>query len=116
MREITVDTKLIAYCGLYCGACKAYIKEKCPRCHDNVKASWCKVRSCCIEHGWASCADCSEYDDVYLCKKYNNIFARVFGFIFRSDRKACIDYIKKEGYDSFASHMADKKIQSFPRS
>jgi hypothetical protein len=28
MKEIVADSKLVAYCGLYCGACKSYLKEK----------------------------------------------------------------------------------------
>ncbi len=30
MKEIVSDPKLVAYCGLYCGACKRYLQEKCP--------------------------------------------------------------------------------------
>ncbi len=30
MKEIVQNTDLIAYCGLYCGACKSYLMEKCP--------------------------------------------------------------------------------------
>ena len=51
MKEIISDPKLVAFCGLYCGACKAYLKERCPGCHDNEKATWCKVRTCCLENG-----------------------------------------------------------------
>jgi hypothetical protein len=27
MKEIVPDTNLIAYCGLYCGSCKSYLKD-----------------------------------------------------------------------------------------
>ena len=37
MKEITVDTKKIATCGLYCGACKKYRMGKCPGCHEKRK-------------------------------------------------------------------------------
>ena len=43
MKEIVADTNLIGYCGLYCGACKRYLKDKCPGCHKNEKAAWCKT-------------------------------------------------------------------------
>ncbi|MBN2383497.1 DUF3795 domain-containing protein [bacterium] len=115
MKEIVVNTNLIAACGLYCGACKAYLRERCPGCKDNVKASWCKVRTCCFEHNWLSCAECTDFEQVNACAKYNNIIARIFGFIFRSDRTACIDYIKKEGREDFARYMTEKKRHTFPR-
>lgn len=37
MKEIAKNTDLIAYCGLYCGACKSYLMEKCPGCHETQK-------------------------------------------------------------------------------
>ena len=49
MKEIVTDTGLIAYCGLYCGACGRYRKDRCPGCHENEKAAWCRVRTCCRE-------------------------------------------------------------------
>jgi hypothetical protein len=64
MREIIADKKLIAFCGLYCGACARYLAEKCPGCRENEKASWCGVRSCCLERGYAGCADCVEFPDI----------------------------------------------------
>jgi len=32
MKEIIADEKLVAKCGLYCGACGAYLKGRCPGC------------------------------------------------------------------------------------
>ena len=43
MKEIVADPKLVAYCGLYCGACGAYLRGRCPGCIENYKATWCKV-------------------------------------------------------------------------
>lgn len=34
MRAIVSNPALIANCGLCCGACKAYLKEKCPGCAE----------------------------------------------------------------------------------
>ena len=42
----------IAACGLFCGACPQKSRGKCPGCRDYEKAVWCKVRKCCLEHGW----------------------------------------------------------------
>ena len=31
MREMVSNPDLAACCGLYCGACKSYLKGRCPR-------------------------------------------------------------------------------------
>lgn len=116
MREIAAaDSKLVAACGLYCGACASYLKERCPGCAANTKASWCKVRSCCLEHSYATCASCKDFPRVQDCKKYNNWIATLFGLIFNSDRKACVARIKEIGVDSFAGEMAEKRTQTIRR-
>jgi len=115
MKEIVADTKMIAYCGLYCGACKSYLKGSCPGCAENKKATWCKIRSCNIEHGYASCADCNEFKNVMECKKFNNFIGRMFGVVFNSDRSACINMIKGKGYESYANFMAENKQQTIKR-
>ena len=116
MKEIVADASLIARCGLYCGACGRYLKEKCPGCARNDKATWCGIRSCCMEHAYASCADCAEFPVAMACGKFNNFISKIFGLIFRSDRGACIRAIKSGGYDGYAAMMAEKKRQSLPRS
>ena len=115
MKEVTTNKALIAFCGLYCGACKSYLKDKCPGCKDNVKATWCTVRACNLEHNYNSCADCKEYPNANECKKFNNPISKIFGFVFRSDRNACIEMIKQKGYDNFVSYMAENKLQSIRR-
>jgi hypothetical protein len=114
LKPIIADKALIAFCGLYCGACHSYLKGKCPGCRDNVKATWCKVRTCGIENNFQSCADCKTIELVD-CKKFNNPVSKIFGLIFNSDRKACIYRIRENGYDNFASEMADNKIQTIKR-
>jgi hypothetical protein len=114
-KQITSDVKQISYCGLYCGACDKYLNGKCSGCADNTKAAWCKVRSCCIENNYKSCADCREFSNVKDCKKYNNFIARMFGLIFQSDRAACIALIKEKGYEGFAGYMAENKIVALKR-
>jgi hypothetical protein len=107
MKEITVDPTLVAYCGLYCGACPRYLKDRCPGCHDNHKATWCKIRSCCVEHGYASCGSCEEYTDPHDCRRFHNLLSRVVGFVLRSDRRACVEQIKELGLEGHATAMAE---------
>jgi len=113
-REITTNKQLIAYCGLYCGACRSYLKGKCAGCSDNVKASWCNVRTCCMENNYLSCADCKK-TELQDCKKYNSFISKAFGFILNSDRAACIQRIKETGYDGFALEMSANKRQTIKR-
>ncbi len=115
MKNIAADKNCIAFCGLYCGACKRYLNGKCPGCRENEKATWCGIRQCCAGNGYASCADCREFTDVNECKKFNNAISKIFGFIFRSNRKACVEMIRKNGYEVFAAEMAGKGLQSIRR-
>ncbi len=115
MKPITADPDAIACCGLYCGACRKYRTDKCPGCAGNDKASWCKVRTCCMEHGYGSCAECTEVADFRDCKHLNNFMASVFAFIFRSDRMASLDLLKDKGREEYATYMAEHERQSLPR-
>ena len=110
MKEIIADTKLLGYCGIYCGACRKYLKGKCEGCIKNVKATWCQVRVCCIENGYVSCADCKIVDKIEDCKKYNTFFEKVFGFIMRTDRKAGVQLIKEKGVEDFINYMVENKL------
>jgi hypothetical protein len=114
-KQITNEVKLIAFCGLYCAACGKYLNGKCKGCPENEKATWCAVRTCCKNNNYKSCADCKEFSNAMDCKKYNNFMSKVFGFIFRSDRNACIEMIKKEGYENFAKYMTENRLQSMKR-
>lgn len=115
MRAITADEDLVARCGLYCGACRSYLKGRCPGCHENAKASWCKVRSCCLEHSYPTCAECLDFSDPNDCPKFNNLIAKVIGVVLNSDRKACVLAIRERGEEGFAAFMAERKRQTLPR-
>lgn len=115
MAEIQNDPTLVAFCGLYCGACGRHVKGACPGCAGNVKATWCRIRACCMTNGYTTCADCRDFSDATACKTYNNFIGRVFGFIFRSNRPACIRRIKEVGVEQFAGEMTERKRHSLPR-
>jgi hypothetical protein len=115
MKEIISDAQSIAYCGLYCGACKAYLRERCPGCHDNEKATWCRIRLCCINNQYSTCADCRQFTDPNDCRIFNNLISRIFSVIFRSNRAACIRQIQDIGIQGHADRMAELKSQSIQR-
>ena len=113
--QTTPQVKLIAKCGLYCGSCGKYINGKCQGCTENSNASWCKIRSCNLENGYKSCADCKEFANPNDCKKYNNFISKIFAVVFKSNRPACIAMIKEKGYEGFAAYMSENGLQSIKR-
>lgn len=113
MKNIEIDEQLIAACGLYCGACRKYLVEKCPGCHRNEKATWCKIRTCVVNHDFCTCAECDK--NVVECKTYSNLIGRIFAFLFKSDRPACIRYIREHGERAFADEMAKRKCQTMKK-
>lgn len=114
LAEIPADNRLIAYCGLYCGSCRSYLKGKCQGCRESVKNSWCGIKKCNIENNFTTCADCT-ITGVRECRKYNNFLSRVIGFVLNSDRAACIERIRLAGPDAFAAEMAGKRMQTIKR-
>jgi len=115
MSDKILDTNLVAFCGLYCGECGAYKRKRCKGCKENAKATWCKIRTCCLDNKFSSCADCSDFKNVADCKKFNNFVSKIFGLIFRSDRKACIDQIKACGREKHAQIMSEQGKPSIKR-
>jgi hypothetical protein len=115
MRQINPDPTLVAYCGLFCGACGSYLKERCVGCSGNDKASWCQIRLCCKGKNIFSCAECAEFPDAMDCKKFNNFMSKIFGLLFKSDRGACIRQIKALGREGHAKKMAELKAQTIKK-
>ncbi len=115
MKRLVADPETIACCGLYCGACGAFLKGHCPGCAGNEKASWCTLRSCCQESGYRSCADCTEFTRAADCPKHDTVLAKLIGLVLNSDRGACVDLIRERGYDGFAEHMTFQGRQTIPR-
>lgn len=113
MKTIISNTQLIAACGLYCGACRKYLSGKCQGCRDNEAASWCKIRTCVRDKGFHTCAECRM--NVAECKTYSNFMAKLFAFIFRSDRPACINFIKEHGEKAYADEMTKRKCQTIKK-
>jgi len=106
--------ELIAYCGLYCAECRKYKNGKCPGCAENQKATWCTIRTCCIDSGYKSCAECTIMP-LAECKKFNNAIGKVIGFVFNSDRAAGVARIKEVGAAQFAAEMDAAKRMALPR-
>jgi len=115
MPAVRDSADLVACCGLYCGACRSYLKGKCAGCAKNEKATWCRIRSCCFAKGIRTCAECAEFADPRACGKFDNFMAKLFGLIFRSDRAACIAQIKRLGLAGHATAMAGMRAHTIRR-
>ena len=46
--------------------------------------------------------------DIKDCRTYNNLIGKIFALIFRSDRQACIRYIRKNGEQALAEEMTKR--------
>ena len=104
---------LVSYCGFYCGACPKYTKGDCQGCKGEspkyaVGFKACKVRPCCIENGFSTCADCNKFSSVKDCKIYNPLMIRFGQFITRTNRRKGIEMIKEKGESEFVKYMIDK--------
>ena len=98
----------ISACGLFCTNCRAFKKEKCPGCQIKARFSSCGVRKCCVEKDITTCAECDGCADYNDCKKVNNFIAKVFKFLFKSDRPAALTMIRDRGRAAF---IADRQTR-----
>lgn len=111
MPETTNDSGLIACCGLYCGACGAYLRKKCPGCRDNIRATWCGVRKCCGLRHLRSCADCTTHANLYDCTALNNSISKVIGFLTNSSRVRSVKRLKELGPEGYARFMSEQGLK-----
>lgn len=110
----TYDETLIAACGLYCGNCNKYTSGKCAGCKENIKASWCRIRTCCQDSDIVNCSVCNKFSDPSFCKKYNSPVARIIGFVTGTDRAKCIALIREDGNKAYLKLMTEKHWVSIP--
>jgi hypothetical protein len=97
------DILKIGCCGAYCKTCKAFTGNFCRGCktgyanaeRDLSKAK-CKIKSCCMSHNYASCADCIEYPSCNTIQSLHNHAGYKYG-----KYKEAILFIIRNGYDEF---------------
>jgi hypothetical protein len=68
-----------------------------------------------MENSYGSCADCTEFGDPMACRKFNNFMSKLFGFVFRSDRAACIRQIREVGIEAHADRLSEMGKHSIRR-
>ncbi len=93
---------IIACCGLVCSKCGMFLKQKCHGClGDKPMFATCPIKPCNKEKKYSTCAQCKEYKDLKDCKKLYNWISRIIGFVFRTNRIANLNRIRKIGMDKF---------------
>ena len=104
----------IAPCGLFCTNCGKFKKGRCKGCQVEPGFSRCAVRRCCAEAGIATCAKCAQFraprgfDE---CRKLNSPIAKVFSFVFGSDRPAALALLRDKGREEYlAAKRASGKM------
>ena len=113
MKTIAPDNKNIAACGLYCGACRKFLAEKCSDVNQIKKQLG--VKSAHVAKKTSLILVLNAPHDVRECKLFSNWISKVFAFLFNSDRSACISYIKEQGEQAFAEEMTKRKCQTIRR-
>ena len=111
--QVTSNENLISHCGFYCGACPAYLSGKCEGCRGDspkcaVGMKKCKVKQCCVESRFFSCADCTKFTTTQDCKKYNPLSIRFGEWISSTSRRKAIEMMREVGHVEFMAYMVDK--------
>jgi len=103
---------IVACCGLVCTNCGMYLKEKCKGCHsDRPMNRHCKMKACTTERKHATCAECSDFENLKDCRKLNNVVSKFFGFVFRTNRIGNLRRIREVGIDAFKE---EKRLEGRP--
>lgn len=61
----------------------------------------CKVKKCCIDRQYTTCAECNEFVNLKECGKLYNLISRFFGFVFRTNRIGNLNRVREVGIDQF---------------
>jgi len=94
----------VAACGLFCSNCGKFKSGRCQGCQVEPGFRSCPVRGCCAGRGLTSCAGCSDFAaprDFRECGKLNSWLAKVFSFIFRSDRPGALTLLRDKGQAAY---------------
>jgi hypothetical protein len=120
------DLSLLAYCGLYCGACSFKIAfeesqrghllsmpakydryksarlEDCPGCRADNQDGECKIRNCAKERKLVYCGDCEDFP----CRMVADFSSD--GIPHHSEIIANLNAIREMGVDAWLTHERDR--------
>jgi hypothetical protein len=103
----------VGCCGAYCGTCKVMRDGSCKGCKlgyadgtRDISKARCKMKVCCLENQFRSCADCSKYSS---CDIIQGFYAKK-GYKYKKYREA-IEFIRVNGYEEFLKKADGWKMQ-----
>lgn len=92
----------VGCCGAYCRTCRAW-RVTCKGCRTgyesgerDIRKARCRTKVCCLTKAFATCADCSKFDN---CATLSALHGKP-GYKYGKYRQA-LEYIRKHGYDAF---------------
>jgi hypothetical protein len=93
----------IGCCGAYCGTCNIRKENRCQGCKlgysnqtRDISRAKCKMKVCCIQKRFSSCADCDDYDSCDTIQGFHN----KGGYKYKKYKEA-INFIRTNGYEEF---------------
>ena len=106
--QMNNNEQLIAYCGLHCKDCAAFMSSRCEGCRSNSMKSavlfkQCMVKPCCIENGFFTCANCTKYASIKDCNKRNSL-------LFKPPTKTIVPSETKKSQTELEGNKTIKKI------
>ncbi len=98
----------IGCCGAYCATCRAYIDHTCRGCkvgyqpgERDLSKARCRMKRCCLQKGYASCADCPACD---ACPELQGFYQKN-GYKYQKYAQATA-FIHRHGYAAFLTAAA----------
>jgi hypothetical protein len=93
----------IGCCGAYCKTCKAMQTGTCKGCKHgyesgarDISKARCKIKVCCVTKGYATCADCSLYEECPVIQPFHHHKGYKYG-----KYRQAVAFIRENGYEAF---------------
>lgn len=103
MKDFIRDYPLFSLCGLNCGLCTMYIGGYCPGCGGGEGNQGCAIVRCSKQQGVEFCSDCCEYP----CAKYDGI-DDYDSFISHLNQKKDLQKLRNIGLDAYKAELCEK--------
>ena len=98
-----MSIQAIGCCGAYCGTCKVFGEQQCQGCklgyedgQRDLSRAKCKMKVCCLQKGYKSCADCADYA---VCELLQDFYGKN-GYKYKKYCEAT-EFIRVHGYERF---------------
>ncbi len=89
-------------CGAYCKTCPEY-NSNCKGCKTgyadgsrDIKKARCRIKVCCINNNFSSCADCEKFETCEIIQQFHNKSSYKY-----QKYKEAILFIREHGYADF---------------